>query len=65
MRDWWKKKKEKTRKYKKSKEDYTFWDLLFDVLIFIPELLLLPFRIIFWILRGIAAIIGEVLGALF
>ena len=53
MREWWTKKKQKMRKYKKDSDHYTFIDFIFDVLIWIPELVLLPFRIIFWLLRGV------------
>lgn len=53
MNDWYKKKKRKMRKTRKSKEDYTFFDFIMDVLFWIPELLFLPFRIIYWLVRGI------------
>ena len=58
MNKWWEKKKKKTRKGRKNKVDYTFWDLIVDVLIWLPELILLPFRIVFWSLRGIGRLIG-------
>ena len=60
MKEWWNKKKEKMRKSKKHNEHYTFGDFLIDVLIWIPELVLLPFRIIFWLLRGLGRLIGDV-----
>nr|WP_108671786.1 hypothetical protein [Peribacillus acanthi] len=53
MNKWWNRKKSKTRKNKKSNDDYTFLDFIFDVLFWIPELIFLPFRLIFWLLRGI------------
>ncbi|MGM8216611.1 hypothetical protein ACLIA0_13715 [Bacillaceae bacterium W0354] len=53
MKEWWKRKKAKTRKSKKGNDKYTFWDFMLDVLLWLPELFLLPFRIIFWILRGL------------
>ncbi len=61
MKEWWSRKKRKTRKHKKSKEDYTFWDIVFDVLFWIPELFILPYRIIFWLLRGLGRMIGDFL----
>lgn len=60
MKKWWNKKKQKTRKYKKSKSDYNFWDMVVDVLIFIPELLFLPFRILFWIIRGFGRVLENI-----
>lgn len=60
MKNWWNKRKQKTRKHKKSKNDYNFWDMVVDVLLFIPELLFLPFRIIFWILRGFGRLIENI-----
>ncbi|WP_458413004.1 hypothetical protein ACNQFZ_19710 [Schinkia sp. CFF1] len=53
MKDWLKKKKEKMRKSRKSSDRYTFVDFIFDVLFWVPELLLLPFRILFWLVRGL------------
>lgn len=60
MNEWWHRKKRKTRKSKKSNGDYTFLDFIFDVLFWIPELIFLPFRLIFWLLRGIGRLIGDV-----
>ncbi|MFC3041484.1 hypothetical protein ACFOGI_14645 [Virgibacillus xinjiangensis] len=54
MRKWWRKKKGQMRKSKKDKGDYTFWDGVLDVLLWVPELILLPLRVIFWLLRGIS-----------
>jgi hypothetical protein len=53
MRDWWEKKKEKTRKYQKLDDRYTFVDFLIDVLVWLPELIAIPFRILFWAFRAI------------
>lgn len=61
MKEWWSRKKGKTRKYKKTEDDYTFWDIVFDVLFWIPELFILPFRIIYWLLRGLGRMIGNFL----
>jgi len=56
---WWERKKEKSRKRRKDNEKYTFWDLILDVLFWLPELIILPFRIIFWSFRGIGRLIGN------
>ncbi|MDY0407461.1 hypothetical protein [Paracerasibacillus soli] len=52
-------KKEKTRKSKKRDDSYTFWDFILDVLFWIPELILFPFRLIFWSLRGIGRLVSD------
>lgn len=59
MNNWWERKKKKTRRRRKNKNDYTFWDFIADTFLWIPELILLPFRIVFWSLRGIGRLIGN------
>ncbi|GLO65427.1 MULTISPECIES: hypothetical protein [Oceanobacillus] len=53
MREWWKTKNAKTRKQRKNKEDYTKKDLVLDILFWIPEIIVLPIRLIIWLVRGI------------
>ncbi|GIO25198.1 hypothetical protein J11TS1_37790 [Oceanobacillus sp. J11TS1] len=53
MNDWWNKKKSKTRKSRKNKGDYTKIDFFFDILFWIPEILIFPIRLLFWSLRGV------------
>jgi hypothetical protein len=60
MKKWWNRKKKKMRKSKKNNGNYTFLDFIFDVLFWIPELIFLPFRLIFWLLRGIGKFIGGI-----
>ena len=60
MREWWNRKKAKMRKSRKRNGVYTFWDFVLDVLLWIPELILLPFRFVFWFLRGIGRLIGHI-----
>ena len=60
MKEWWQRKKNKSRKAKKSNGDYTLFDFIFDVLFWIPELIFLPFRLIFWLLRGIGRFIWDI-----
>ncbi|XTP56681.1 hypothetical protein Q5760_12080 [Niallia sp. Krafla_26] len=60
MMEWFEKKKRKTRKRKKNRHDYTVLDCFLDVLLWIPELLLLPFRLIFWLFRGIGKLMDIV-----
>ena len=60
MRDWWNRKRAKMRKNKKNNGFYSFWDFILDVLLWIPELILLPFRLVFWLLRGIIRLIVHI-----
>ncbi|WP_424475076.1 hypothetical protein [Oceanobacillus kimchii] len=53
MREWWKTKNAKTRKQRKNKEDYTKKDLVLDILFWIPEIIVLPIRLIIWLVRVI------------
>ncbi|MEC1302753.1 hypothetical protein [Lysinibacillus capsici] len=59
MREWLQGRKNKKRRDKRRKDQYSLIDLFLDVLIWIPELLFLPFRIIYWLLRGVGKFIGE------
>ncbi|KMN37616.1 hypothetical protein AB0Y38_11445 [Lysinibacillus capsici] len=59
MREWLQGRKNKKRRDKRRKDQYSLIDLFLDVLIWIPELLFLPFRIIYWLLRGVGRFIGE------
>ncbi|MGD7023458.1 hypothetical protein ACQCVK_12730 [Rossellomorea vietnamensis] len=49
-------KRKERRIRKKSEGTYTFWDAVGDVLIWIPELIVLPFRILWYLIRGIGSI---------
>jgi len=57
MKEWWNRKKEKSRKRRKNNGNYTFLDFIMDVLFWVPELLVLPFRILIWLLRGLGRFI--------
>jgi len=59
MKKWWNGKKNRTRKGKKSNNDYTFFDFVLDVLFMIPELLFLPFRLIYLLFRGIGRLFSN------
>lgn len=52
MKEWWDKKKSRTRKSKKSGK-YNALDFLLDAIIWIPELIFFPLRLAFWLLRGL------------
>ena len=57
MKKWWNRKK---RENKKSDDHYTLLDFILDVVFMIPELIILPFRIMIWLLRGLGRLIGNV-----
>ncbi|MFG6117836.1 hypothetical protein [Thalassobacillus sp. B23F22_16] len=52
-------KKKKTRRARKKKGDYTFWDGFFDLLFWVPELLILPIRLIFFLFRGLGKLLKD------
>ncbi|MBG9694076.1 hypothetical protein ABD91_25480 [Lysinibacillus sphaericus] len=59
MKEWWQSKKRKTIK-RKVNNNYSLFELLLDVLFWLPELFLVPFRLVFWLLRGIGRLIADV-----
>jgi len=44
--------RERRRKRKREADPNHKWDIL-DILLYVPELLILPFRLLLWIGRGI------------
>jgi hypothetical protein len=64
LRSWRSRKKAKNRKKKSEQENYTFWDTFFDVLTFIPELIIIPFRILFLLFRGFIRMIANIFDAI-
>ncbi|SDN48563.1 hypothetical protein SAMN05518871_105250 [Psychrobacillus sp. OK028] len=59
MSERWEKKKEIRKNKRKDNAPYTFGDFVFEVFFWIPELLLLPFRMLFWLVRGVGRVIGN------
>lgn len=57
MSERWETKKEIRRNRKNYSDRYTFGDFVFDIFFWIPELLFLPFRMVFWFVRGIGRVI--------
>jgi len=45
--------KHKQKQKSRNHSRYTFLDFLGDVLFYVPELILLPFRLLWWIVRGV------------
>lgn len=60
MKERWISKKEKTRKRRKNKGDNSFIGFVLDVLFAIPELIILPFRLVFWLIRGLGRLISDI-----
>ncbi|MBB6444047.1 hypothetical protein [Bacillus benzoevorans] len=51
MKERWNCKKEKFRKRKKKHNEVI--EFILEMLFWLPELIILPFRLIFWLIRGI------------
>jgi len=49
----------KRKKKRKDESSYSMADFVGDVLFYLPEVILLPFRILFYLLRGIFRAIGS------
>lgn len=58
---WKKKRQEMKEKWKKKDKDDTFLDILFEILFYIPELFLLPFKLLIWFIRGCGKLLKNVL----
>ncbi|KHE68659.1 hypothetical protein [Halobacillus sp. BBL2006] len=58
MNQWLKEKKE--RRSGVREEAYVYVDAILDLLIWLPELVYLPFRILFWLLRGVGKVVNDV-----
>ncbi|MFJ7827410.1 hypothetical protein [Psychrobacillus sp. NPDC096623] len=59
MSERWEKKKEIRKNKRKGNDQYTFGDFVFEVFFWVPEILFLPFRMLFWLVRGIGRVIGS------
>lgn len=59
LREWWDQKRRRTRKAQRrmEKERYTVVDFIIDVLFWIPELLIFPFRLLVFLLRSLGTLI--------
>lgn len=57
MKEWWNRKTARRRKRIKGK--YTFVDFIWDVLFWVPELILFPFRLLFWFFRALVKSIWD------
>ncbi|WP_298468366.1 hypothetical protein [Psychrobacillus sp. FSL K6-4046] len=58
MMEWWKRKKEVSIKRKKNKVQVSKWSY-FDFFFTLADIIILPIRFVFWILRGIGRAIGN------
>jgi hypothetical protein len=60
MKKWRKKMKEKRIKRRNQGEHFSLVDFLLEILIWIPELLIFPFRVVFWLFRGLGRLLGDI-----
>jgi hypothetical protein len=60
MKKWRKRMKEKRQRKRDSGEHYSAVDGLLELLFWIPEVLFFPFRLVFWLFRGLGKMIGDV-----
>jgi hypothetical protein len=60
MKKWRKKMKEKRTRRRSQGEHFSLVDFLLEVLIWIPEILIFPFRLVFWLFRGLGKLIGGI-----
>ena len=57
MKEWWKSKKEVLRRKKRNEERFYLLDFMIELLIYIPELLFLPIRLIILLGRVLSKVI--------
>ncbi|GAA0416038.1 hypothetical protein GT022_05330 [Agaribacter marinus] len=60
MKEWWERKKVKTSRRKIEKENYTFWNVILDVLCWIPELVILPIRLVYWLIKSVGRMLRNI-----
>lgn len=60
MKEGWHREKSKKSKRKTNNDNYSILDFFLDVLLWIPELIFLPLRLIYWLFRGIGRFIGDI-----
>lgn len=59
MKEWLDDKKKRTRKHRKKNDRYTIGDFLVDVLLWLPEIIIFPIRLLFWLFRFAGRFIKE------
>jgi hypothetical protein len=60
MKKWRKRMKEKRQRKRERGEHYSAVDVFLELLFWIPEVLFFPFRVVFWLFRGMGKMIGDV-----
>jgi hypothetical protein len=60
MKKWRKRMKEKRQRKRDRGEHYSTVDGLLELLFWVPEILFFPFRVVFWLFRGIGKLLGDV-----
>jgi hypothetical protein len=60
MKKWWQRKREGLKR--RSEEGKAiFFDFIIEILFWIPELLILPIRLLFWVFKGLGRVISHIL----
>ncbi|WP_147299263.1 hypothetical protein [Halobacillus trueperi] len=58
MRQWLKSKREVLKRSRQNADKSSIFDFLFELLLWLPELIIFPIRMVVWLLKGIARLIG-------
>ncbi|REJ10470.1 hypothetical protein DYE48_03020 [Halobacillus trueperi] len=58
VRQWLKSKREVLKRSRQNADKSSIFDFLFELLLWLPELIIFPIRMVVWLLKGIARLIG-------
>ncbi|MGR9049487.1 hypothetical protein ACQ4XT_12760 [Halobacillus faecis] len=58
MSQWLKSKKQVLKRRRQESEKFNVLEVLFELLLWLPELILFPIRVAIWLLKGLGRLIG-------
>ncbi|MYL72318.1 hypothetical protein GLW00_15845 [Halobacillus litoralis] len=58
MRQWLKSKQEVLKQRRQNTERSSVFDVLFELVLWLPELIIFPIRMVIWLIKGIGRLIG-------
>ncbi|MEC3885324.1 hypothetical protein VKA52_16430 [Halobacillus sp. HZG1] len=58
MRQWLKSKQEVLKRRRQNTERSSVFDVLFELVLWLPELIIFPIRMVIWLIKGIGRMIG-------
>ncbi|WP_406944345.1 hypothetical protein ACJA3J_13535 [Halobacillus sp. SY10] len=58
MRQWLKSKREALKRRRQNADKSSIFDFLFELLLWLPELIIFPIRMVVWLLKGLGRLIG-------